>query len=120
MSELYTYIADPLAQLTEIPTESIVSRTLIAEPAVRVILFGFASGQELTEHKTPMAATIQILEGEGTMVLGEEPVAVNAGDLIYMSPNLPHSVQAHTALKLILTMVKERVAQETTVKGAAA
>jgi quercetin dioxygenase-like cupin family protein len=106
MTTTYRYIADPVAQLTEIPAESIVSRTLIAEPAMRVILFGFAAGQELTEHKTPMAASIQILDGEGQVTLGEDDVAVKAGDLIYMPPNLPHSVRANTPLKMILIMAK--------------
>lgn len=113
MTAPYTYIDDPLAQITEIPTDSIISRTLIAESAVRVILFGFAAGQELTEHKTPMAATIQILAGEGVVMLGEDSVAVKAGDLIYMPPHLPHSVQAHSTLKMILTMVKETVGKGT-------
>ncbi len=96
-------VAQPLADL---PVDSIVSRTLIAEPALRVVLFGFAAGQELTEHKTPMAATIQIIAGEGTLVLGEDTLPAQAGDLFYMQPNLAHSVKAETALTMLLTMVK--------------
>jgi quercetin dioxygenase-like cupin family protein len=92
--------------MTDIAVDSIVSRTIVAEPALRVVLFGFAPGQELTEHKTPMAATIQILAGEGTLVLGDEPLPAHPGDLFYMQPNLPHSVKAETALTLLLTMVK--------------
>lgn len=92
--------------MTDIAVDSIVSRTIVAEPALRVVLFGFAPGQELTEHKTPMAATIQILAGEGTLVLGDEPLSAQPGDLFYMHPNLPHSVKAETALTMLLTMVK--------------
>lgn len=106
MTSPYKYIESIAKELAEIPAESIVSRTLIAEPALRVVLFGFAPGQELTEHKTPMAATIQIVAGEGRLVLGEESIDVVAGDLIYMAPNLPHSVLAHSALTMILTMAK--------------
>jgi quercetin dioxygenase-like cupin family protein len=106
MTSPYKYIESVAKELSDIPVESIVSRTLIAEPELRVVLFGFAAGQELTEHKTPMAATIQILAGEGRLELGEESMDVGAGDLIYMTPDLPHSVQARSALTMLLTMVK--------------
>lgn len=92
--------------MSDIAVDSIVSRTVVAEPALRVVLFGFAPGQELTEHKTPMAATIQIIAGEGTLVLGEETLPAGPGDLFYMQPNLPHSVKAETSLTMLLTMVK--------------
>lgn len=107
MTSTYKYLETVAVAHTDIPAESIVSRTVIAESALRVILFGFAPGQELTEHKTPMAATIQILAGEGTLVLGEDTVDARPGDLVYMPPNLPHSVLAHTALTMLLTMVKD-------------
>lgn len=98
---------DPLAGLLgSVAPDSIVSRTLLATPQLRVVLFGFAPGQELTEHKTPMAATIQILAGHGSVVLGEEERAVEPGSLIYMTPDLPHSVRAEGELILLLTMVK--------------
>ncbi|MBX3001007.1 MAG: cupin domain-containing protein [Caldilineaceae bacterium] len=106
MTTPYKYIESVARELADIPVESIVSRTLIAEPELRVVLFGFAAGQELTEHKTPMAATIQILAGEGEIKLGEDTTKVGPGDLIYMTPNLPHSVFAQSALTMILTMVK--------------
>jgi quercetin dioxygenase-like cupin family protein len=102
----FQIITDLPDLFTSIPAESIVSRTLIAQPMLRVVLFGFAAGQELTEHKTPMAATIQILSGEAELVLGEEVVEVRPGALIYMAPNLPHSVRAHTDMQMVLTMAK--------------
>lgn len=102
----YKKIDSVALPITEIAADSIVSRTLVAEPALRVVLFGFAPGQELTEHKTPMAATIQIIAGEGTLVLGDETTPAQPGDLFYMQPNLPHSVKAETTLTMLLTMVK--------------
>jgi quercetin dioxygenase-like cupin family protein len=99
-------IPDLPGLLSTIPAESIVSRTLIAEPALRVVHFGFAAGQELTEHKTPMAATIQVLSGDADLTLGEEIIEVRPGALIYMAPNLPHSVRARTEMQMVLTMVK--------------
>ena len=39
-----------LAKETQFAANGIVSRTLMRAPNVRVVLFGFAEGQELTEH----------------------------------------------------------------------
>ncbi len=106
----FVHIPNLSALLTEIPGDSIVSRTVLNEQSARVILFGFAPGQELTEHRTPMAAIIHILAGEGRITLGEEAVDVAPGTLIYMPPNLPHSVLARTELQMLLTMIKEAAA----------
>ena len=111
MTSEYKYFSDLAGELAAIPPDSIVSRTLIAESALRVILFGFAPGQELTEHRTPMAAIIQILDGEGTLTLGGETMDATPGTAVYMPPNLPHSVQARTELKMLLTMAKEAQGQ---------
>ena len=43
----YLYIPDLMAQLPEIPPDSIVSRTYHSDGQVKAILFGFAPGQEL-------------------------------------------------------------------------
>ena len=107
----FVHIPDLAALLSDIPPDSIVSRTVLNEKSVRAILFGFAPGQELTEHRTPMAAILHILAGEGRLTLGQEEVEVKPGAFVYMPPNLPHSVLARTELHMLLTMVQEKTAQ---------
>jgi len=72
----------------------------------RVVLFGFAAGQELTEHTSTQHAVVQILSGECEFSLGGKPHAVKAGDLIYMPPNLPHALKATTQFSMLLTLSK--------------
>lgn len=103
---IYKIIDNLQTQFAEIPADSIVSRTLTKEPALNVTLFGFAAGQSLTEHKSPMAATIQILSGQARLTLGEETIDVTAGAWIYMPPNLQHGVEAQTDLIMLLTLAK--------------
>ncbi|MEZ4728268.1 MAG: cupin domain-containing protein [Caldilineaceae bacterium] len=106
---MHTYqLIEDLAQvLATIPAESIVSRTLHQEAGLRVILFGFAPGQELSEHSTPMTATLQIIRGQATVTLGEDCFAVGPGAWAQMPPKLPHSIRAHEEpVLLLLTMVK--------------
>jgi mannose-6-phosphate isomerase-like protein (cupin superfamily) len=72
----------------------------------RVVLFGFASGQELTEHTSTQHATVQVLSGECEMDLARETHHLKAGDYIYMPPGLPHAVRAKTQFSMLLTLLK--------------
>ena len=98
--------ADLVDLVGSIPPDTIVSRQVLNAPHVKVTLFGFAPGQELSEHTASKPAVIQVLAGEGTFALGDEVVAVAPGSWAHMDAHLPHRVTATTALVLLLTMVK--------------
>jgi quercetin dioxygenase-like cupin family protein len=95
-----------LAAETKYAANGIVSRTILRTPNSRVVLFGFAEGQELTEHTSTQHAVIQILSGECELSLAGKPHAVKAGDLIYMPPDLPHAVKATRQFSMLLTLSK--------------
>jgi quercetin dioxygenase-like cupin family protein len=84
----------------------IVSRTLLRTQTSRVVLFGFAEGQELTEHTSTQEAVVQILSGECEFVLGGESHNLKPGDLVFMPPHLPHSVRATQQFSMLLTLTK--------------
>jgi len=95
-----------LAAETEFAANGIVSRTLLRVAHARVVLFGFAEGQELTEHTSTQHALIQILSGECEFSLAGQPHTLKAGDFLYMPPNLPHAVRATAQFSMLLTLVK--------------
>ena len=95
-----------LAQETQFAPNGIVSRTLLRTPTARVVLFGFAEGQELTEHTSTQRALIQVLSGECEFSLGGKPHALKAGDLLHLPPNLPHAVKATSQFAMLLTLLK--------------
>lgn len=95
-----------LAAETRFTPNGIVSRTLLRTDNSRVVLFGFAEGQELTEHTSTQHATIQILSGECEFSLAGAPHDLKAGDLLYMPPNLPHAVKATKQFSMLLTLSK--------------
>ena len=95
-----------LAQETQFAANGIVSRTLLRTPNSRVTLFGFSEGQELTEHTSTQHAVVQILSGECEFQLGDKLHALKAGDLIYMPPNLRHSLRATKQFSMLLTLSK--------------
>ena len=70
------------------------------------LLFGFAEGQELTEHTSTQHALIQVLSGECEFFLAGQPHALKAGDFLYMPPNLAHAVKAAKQFSMLLTLFK--------------
>ena len=95
-----------LPQETQFAPNGIVSRTLLRTPNVRVVLFGFGEGQELTEHTSTQRALIQVLSGECEFSLGGKPRALKAGDFLHLPPNLPHALKATKQFSMLLTMCK--------------
>lgn len=91
---------------TQFAPNGIVSRTLMKTATARVVLFGFAEGQELSEHTSTQEALIQILSGECEFSLAGKPHPLKAGDLLYMPPNLPHAAKATQQFSMLLTLFK--------------
>lgn len=105
MSQTYTYLADLNQQLPEILPATIVSRSVYSGDDLKATLFGFAPGQELTEHTAARPAVLHFLRGEATVTLGGETFAAQAGTFVHMPAQLPHSVTAHTEVVMLLLMV---------------
>jgi quercetin dioxygenase-like cupin family protein len=99
-----------LVEETKFADNGIVSRTLLRSENLRVVLFGFAEGQELTEHTSTQRALVQILSGECEFVLAGKPHNLKAGGLLYMPPHLPHAVRATKQFSMLLTLSKPEIA----------
>lgn len=107
MKNAYHYFEDLNSELPEIPPDSIVSRTLYEDDQHKAILFGFAPGQELSEHTASMTALLYFIQGQAQLTLGEDEKKASAGTWVRMEPRLPHSVLAETQLAMLLIMLKE-------------
>ncbi len=92
--------------ITDIPDDSIVSRTILDEPPAKGVLFGFAPGQALSEHTASRPALLHFLAGEAQVTLGSDKMAAEAGTIIFMPANLPHSVVAITTVQMLLFLLK--------------
>ena len=102
---MYTSFPNHLAELPAIPADSIVSRTVYSNDRMKVILFAFAAGQELSEHTAARPAIIHILEGEADVTLGGDAFSAGPGFWAHMAPQLPHSIYARTQVAMLLLMV---------------
>lgn len=105
MSPTYAMIDDVLGQI-EIPRDGTLSRTVHHDEQLKVVLFAFAAGQELSEHTASTAAILHFLAGEAELTLGPDRKVVGAGAWIHMPPHLPHSVRARTDVVMLLTLLK--------------
>ena len=99
----FHYVPDLVAEVT-IPDNGILSRTLHNGDRLKVVIFGFSPGQELSAHTAPMPAVLQIIQGEADLTLGEDKLEVKAGSFIHMAANLKHGIVARTPLILLLSM----------------
>ena len=106
MAENYTFCADLEAE-AQIPENGILSRTLHNDDYLKVVIFGFAPGQELSAHTAPMAATLYIVRGEAQLTLGEDVREVKAGCFVQMPPKLQHGILARTPVVMLLEMHKQ-------------
>lgn len=98
-----------LSLLEPAPTvaSGIVSRAVLTTPALRLTLFHFAAGQELSEHTSKSRAIVQILTGACRFTVGATAHDLKAGDLLAMPPHAPHSLVATEPFSMLLTQVTE-------------
>jgi quercetin dioxygenase-like cupin family protein len=96
-----------LADAAQFSEAGIVSRALHDQAGVRVTLFAFAAGQQLTEHASPARALVQVLSGAGEFTLAGKKTLLRAGDLLHMPPGLAHAVSAPEAFSMLLITIRE-------------
>ena len=106
----FTIIPDIEGMIAGITPDSIVSRTVYQGPTLRIIVFGFAAGQELSEHTSSKEAVLHFLRGEALVTLGKaaeggETVHAQLGTVIRMKPGLAHTVVAQTDTIMLLSMM---------------
>lgn len=94
-----------MAGIIDIPDAGTLSRTVLDADGVRVVIFGFAEGEELTEHTSTRPALIQVLRGSAEVTLSGEPFDAPEGSWIHMTAGVRHAVRARTPAVMLLTLL---------------
>jgi quercetin dioxygenase-like cupin family protein len=105
MSETPQFFQNLSAEVSAIPSGTILSKALTSTDKLKVTIFGFAPGQELTEHTAAYPAILQFLEGEADLTLGRDSYTATTGSWAYMPAQTPHSLVAKTPVTMLLVMV---------------
>jgi len=95
-----------LVESIETPADGTLSRTLYQDERVKVVLFSFSAGQELSEHTAATPAIMHFLSGDAEVTLGPDHVTAVAGTWIHMTAQLPHSIRTRTPVVMVLTLLK--------------
>jgi quercetin dioxygenase-like cupin family protein len=111
MDANYTAIANLLAEIAP-PADGTLSRTLLQNDHLKAVLFGFAAGQELSEHTAATPAILHFLCGEAEVTLGADTLSAAPGAWIHMPPHLPHSIRATTPVTMLLLLLKQAAAKD--------
>jgi quercetin dioxygenase-like cupin family protein len=106
MQSPYAYLTD-LAKEIQPPEKGILSRTLFHDDRLKVVLFGFAQGEELSEYAASLPGILHFLQGEARWTLDNDVSEARTGAWIYMSKGLRHSIQARTPVVMLPLVLKE-------------
>jgi quercetin dioxygenase-like cupin family protein len=101
----YTHVLD-LAKQAQQPEKGILSRTLFNDDRLKAVLFGFAQGEELSEHTASMPAVLHFLRGEAALTLGDDKQEAKPGTWVHMPAGMKHSIQAKTPVVMLLLLLK--------------
>lgn len=105
MAADYTYFLD-LAKEAQPPADGILSRTIYQDDQIKAVLFGFAAGQELSEHTAARPALLSFIQGEATVGLASDQKDAVAGTWIHMRAGLTHSIEAKSPVVMLLLLLK--------------
>ena len=95
-----------LRDMVDYQDGSVVSRTLLDKPTGSVTLFAFDEGQGLSEHTAPFDALVYVADGKAEVTISGESHDVQAGEMIVMPANKPHSLRAREKFKMVLVMIR--------------
>ena len=101
----YTHITD-LAKEAQPPEKGILSRTLYNDEKVKAVIFGFAQGEELSEHTASMPAILHFVQGDAKLTLGDDTLEAKPGTWVHMPTGQRHSIQARTPVVMLLLLLK--------------
>src|SRR5215470_18719838 len=101
----YTVFLD-LAKEVQPPDKGILTRTLYNDDRLKAVAFGFAQGEELSEHTASMPAVLHFLQGEARLTLGDDTLDAKPGTWVHMPKGLRHSIKAKTPVVMLLLLLK--------------
>ena len=80
------------------------ARTLVREPALRIVLVVMKAGARIAEHRTQEITSIQAVTGQVRVGLLDRSLELAAGRVLVIPPDLRHHVEAVADTGLLLTL----------------
>ncbi|GEM_PF-1545473 len=75
------------------------------EAGMRAVLFIFSPDQELADHAARVPVILQIMQGRAEITIGNESFEAGPKSWTFIPSKVVHSVRAHEATHLLLTLL---------------
>jgi len=99
-----------IIRISDVPAKGtprgVQGKALVDLPDVSVMNLILAVGDKVPSHVTPVDALFHVLEGEGTVTIGEEKAKVKAGEIIISPANIPHALEADSGSNFSFLVIK--------------
>ena len=95
-----------LLELCPIVEGAIVSKPLIDTGPMKLVLFAVDAGQEISQHRAPYVATVQVLAGRMTFGYAGKTIEMQTNDWVLLKPDEAHNLTAVEPTQFLLTLVK--------------
>lgn len=86
------------------PEKGILSKVLLQDSSCQYNLFCLAAGTEIAEHTSSRNATVNVIDGTGTLTLEGTVIDLQSGTFVFMPAHAPHALRANTNLAFLLTL----------------
>jgi len=94
----------------------IKARPVVNIPEINITNLVLEPGEVVPAHKTPVNVHFQVMEGKGTVVIGEKAYVVEVGDIVFSPLQIPHSLLADQGSIFSVFVIKTPNPQMSAVK----
>lgn len=95
-----------VSALVVVQPDAVVSKVIHHDASLNVTVFGFDTGQELTEHSAARAAVVQVISGRLRFTVDGQVFDAGPGFWLHMAPETPHSLVATDPTIMLLTLFR--------------
>lgn len=101
-----------LKSLISVEPGQVSSLTLVQRPSLAMTLLSLDKGEAIGGHSSSGDALVVILSGTAEITIGDKKHTVVEGQSILMPADVPHSLLAVEAFRILLTVVKPEQSRE--------
>lgn len=92
-----------LRTLADYTKPGVTRKALAKDEQSQFSLLCLSAGTSIPEHAAPRSVSLTVIEGQGTLTLNGQDIALQPGVFIYMPANAPHALHALENLALLHT-----------------
>jgi len=81
-------------------------RSVVNMPEVGIVNLVLEPGEKIPAHATPVDVLFQVVEGTGTVTIGDETQVVESGSIVVSPARVPHALEANQGCAFSVYVMK--------------